>query len=105
MLNAFEAMNEHPNGERQVLIRTVLKDAQVLASVVDNGKGIATGEAEKIFKPFYTSKLQGLGMVSICRSIINSHHGRLWIENNPGGGATFCFSLPISAEESIPKTI
>jgi len=106
MLNAFEAMNEHPNAERQVLIRTVLKDAQVLASVADNGKGIATGEAEKIFKPFYTSKPQGLGMgLSISRSIINSHHGRLWVENNPGGGATFCFSLPIAAEESIPKSI
>ena len=95
LLNAFEAMNEHPNKNRQVLIRTGLKDSQILAAVTDNGNGIPIAEAEKIFNPFYTSKPQGLGMgLSICRSIINSHHGRLWAENNPDGGATFYFSLP-----------
>ena len=95
LLNAFEAMNEHPNKNRQVLIRTGLKDSQVLAAVTDTGNGIPIAEAEKIFNPFYTSKPQGLGMgLSICRSIINSHHGRLWAENNPDGGATFYFSLP-----------
>jgi PAS domain S-box-containing protein len=104
MLNAFEAMNERPNGKRRVLIRTGRKDAQVMAAVADSGKGIATGEAEKIFKPFFTSKPQGLGMgLSICRSIINSHHGRLWVETNPDGGATFCFSLPTPAGETLPK--
>jgi PAS domain S-box-containing protein len=95
LLNAFEAMNEHPNKNRQVLLRTGLKDSQVLAAVTDTGNGIPIAEAEKIFNPFYTSKPQGLGMgLSICRSIINSHHGRLWAENNPDGGATFYFSLP-----------
>ncbi len=104
MLNAFEAMNERANGERRVLIWTGRKDGQILAAVADTGKGIPTGEAEKIFKPFYTSKPQGLGMgLSICRSIINSHHGRLWVENNPDGGATFYFSLPVPAEELISK--
>jgi signal transduction histidine kinase len=100
ILNAFEAMNEHPNGDRQVLIRTGLKDARVLAAVTDNGNGIPIGDAENIFKPFYTTKPQGLGMgLSICRSIINRHHGRLWAENNPDRGATFYFSLPVSAED------
>jgi PAS domain S-box-containing protein len=104
MLNAFEAMNERANGERGVLIRTGRKDDQILAAVADIGHGIAAGEAEKIFKPFYTSKPQGLGMgLSICRSIINSHHGRLWVENNPDCGATFYFSLPAPAEELISK--
>jgi PAS domain S-box-containing protein len=106
MLNAFEAMNERPNGKRRVLIRAGRKDDQVLVSVADSGKGILIGETEKIFKPFYTSKPQGLGMgLSICRSIINSHQGRLWVENNPDGGATFCFSLPISAEDTLPQPI
>jgi PAS domain S-box-containing protein len=104
MLNAFEAMNEHADEERRVQIRTGRQGARVLASVADSGKGVPVGEAEKIFKPFYTSKPQGLGMgLSICRSIINSHRGRLWVENNPSGGATFCFSLPIAAEELIPN--
>jgi PAS domain S-box-containing protein len=104
MLNAFEAMNQPANGERRVLIRTGRKDDQVVAAVTDNGNGIPVGDTERIFKPFYTSKPQGLGMgLSICRSIINSHHGRLWVENNPDGGATFWFSLPIPAEESISK--
>jgi signal transduction histidine kinase len=106
MVNAFEAMNERAHGERRVLVRTGRKEAQILAAVADTGKGIAAGEAEKIFKPFYTSKPQGLGMgLSICRSIINSHRGRLWAENNPDGGATFCFSLPTPVEEPIPKAI
>ncbi len=104
MLNAFEVMNEHSNEERRLSIRTHWKDGQVLAAVADNGQGVPAGEAEKIFKPFYTSKPQGLGMgLSICRSIINSHHGRLWVENNPVRGATFTFSLPVPAEELISK--
>ena len=104
ILNAFEAIDGQPNGDRQVLIRTGLKDSRVLAAVTDNGNGIPVGDAENIFKPFYTTKPQGLGMgLSICRSIINSHHGRLWAENNPDRGATFYFSLPVSAEDQIVR--
>jgi PAS domain S-box-containing protein len=104
MLNAFEAMNEPSKEDRRILIRTELKGSQVQAAVTDNGKGIPAGESEKIFKPFYTSKSQGLGMgLSICRSIINSHHGRLWFENNPDQGATFYFSLPLPAVEQNSK--
>ena len=94
VLNAFEAMNERPRGERRVQIRTGLKDSQVLAAVTDNGTGVTTGDAEKVFQPFYTTKTQGLGMgLSISRSIIIRHQGRIWAENNPGGGTTFYFSL------------
>jgi signal transduction histidine kinase len=104
MLNAFEAMNEPSKEDRRILIRTELKGSQVQAAVTDNGKGIPAGESEKIFKPFYTSKSQGLGMgLPICRSIINSHHGRLWFENNPDQGATFYFSLPLPAVEQNSK--
>jgi len=104
MLNAFEAMNERSNKERWVLIQTGLKDSQILAAVADNGKGIPIGGGEKIFNAFFTSKPQGLGMgLSICRSIINSHHGQLWFENNPDRGATFYFSLPVPAVEKNLK--
>ena len=100
MLNAFEAMNEHSNEEWRLLIRTDWKDDQVLAAAADNGPGIRIGEAEKIFKPFHTSKPQGLGMgLSICRSIVNTHHGRLWFER----GTTFHFSLPVPDVEQNSK--
>ena len=98
VMNAFDAMSERPRGERWVLIRTGLKDSQVLAAVTDNGTGVSTGDPEKVFQPFYTTKTQGLGMgLSISRSIIISHQGRIWAENNPGSGTTFYFSLPVTA--------
>ena len=98
VMNAFEAMNERPRGERWVQIRTGLKDSQVLAAVTDNGTGVSTEDSEKVFQPFYTTKTQGLGMgLSISRSIIIRHQGRIWAENNPGGGTTFYFSLPVTA--------
>jgi signal transduction histidine kinase len=60
--------------------------------------GIPAGETEKIFQPFYTTKTQGLGMgLSISRSIIVRHQGRIWAENNPDGGMTFYFGLPVTA--------
>jgi PAS domain S-box-containing protein len=102
ILNAFDAMSEQRRGERQALIRTCLQDSQILVAVTDSGKGIPSGGAEKVFEPFYTSKPQGLGMgLSISRSIIKRHQGRIWVENNPGGGATFCFSLPVPTDEEI----
>jgi two-component system, LuxR family, sensor kinase FixL len=53
-----------------------------------------------VFEPFYTSKPHGLGMgLPISRSIVEAHGGRLWVENNPGGAATFTFSLPVAAKE------
>jgi two-component system sensor kinase FixL len=102
MLNAFEAMNDRPRGERRVLIRTGLKDSQILAAVTDSGKGISSEETEKLFKPFYTTKSHGLGMgLSISRSIINRHQGRIWVENDPDGGTTFFFSLPSATGAQI----
>jgi PAS domain S-box-containing protein len=102
VLNAFDAMEERPRGERWVIIRTEMKDSQVLAAVKDNGMGVLRGDYEKVFQPFHTTKTQGLGMgLSISRSIINRHQGRIWVENNSDGGATFYFSLPASIDEQI----
>jgi two-component system, LuxR family, sensor kinase FixL len=102
ILNAFDALNEQARGERRVLVRTCLQGSQVLAAVVDSGTGIPSGESEKVFNPFYTSKPQGLGMgLSISRSIITRHQGRIWVENNPDGGATFYFSLPVPTDEEV----
>ena len=66
----------------------------------DRGTGIATDDLERIFEPFYTTKPEGMGMgLQICRSMIQAFGGDLVAENNPGGGATFRFVLPVSAEE------
>jgi two-component system sensor kinase FixL len=98
VMNAFEALNARPRGERWVRIRTGRKDSQVLAAVTDNGTGVSTEDPEIVFQPFYTTKTQGLGMgLSISRSIIIRHQGRIWAENNPGSGTTFYFSLPVTA--------
>ena len=66
---------------------------EVLCAIRDRGAGIASDDLERIFQPFVTTKVQGLGMgLAICRSIIEAHGGRLWAENAPGGGATFNFT-------------
>jgi PAS domain S-box-containing protein len=97
LLNAFDAMSECRPHERAVTLRATLQsDRTVLVSISDRGPGLADGVLDKIFEPFYTTKAEGLGMgLSICRSIIELHDGRLWAENNASGGATFCFTLPV----------
>jgi PAS domain S-box-containing protein len=100
MLNSFDAMNAGSNTERRVVITTGRHDAEVRAAVADSGKGISREESEKIFNPFYTTKPKGLGIgLSICRSIIHRHQGHLWVEGNPGRGATFNFSMPAAPDE------
>jgi PAS domain S-box-containing protein len=102
MLNAIEAMEDRPRGERRLLVSTVLKDAEIITAVSDSGDGIPLGGIDKVFKPFYTTKPQGLGMgLSISRSIVRAHQGRLWVESKPEGGATFYFSLPLTTAEQI----
>jgi two-component system sensor kinase FixL len=99
-MNAFDAVNAQPRGERRILLRTGREDGLVHAAVSDSGKGIPEGESETLFKPFYTTKPQGLGMgLSISRSIIARHQGRIWAENLSGRGACFRFCLPVA-----PKT-
>jgi PAS domain S-box-containing protein len=99
MLNAFDAMSEQPRGQRRIVIRTGRQDGLVHAAVTDSGKGVSAAESESVFKPFYTTKPQGLGMgLPISRSIIARHQGRIWIESGPGGGATVRFSLPAAPD-------
>ena len=99
MLNAFDAMKECPIGEREVKLHLEGEaTGLVRVSVSDRGGGLSGDKLDRIFQPFYTTKREGLGMgLSICRSIIETHGGRLWAENNPDLGATFYFTVPVAA--------
>jgi signal transduction histidine kinase len=73
----------------------------VLVAVCDNGPGIDAEHRERIFEAFYTTKSNGVGMgLSICRSIIDAHGGRLWTDSNEPRGAVFKFTLPGAAANS-----
>ena len=97
LLNAFEAMKDCPANQREVSVRAAMDGADVVRVVVqDCGTGMSSENLDKIFQPFYTTKRDGLGMgLSISRSIIEAHGGRLLAENNPDRGATFCFTVPV----------
>jgi len=97
MLNAIEAMKD-TGGE--LTIKTELgQGGQLLISVSDTGVGLPKESTEQIFHAFFTTKPQGSGMgLSISRSIVESHGGRLWADDNPPRGARFCFTLLINGE-------
>lgn len=95
LINAIDAMSGMSEGPRELLISTTRADAGVLVSVRDSGPGLAPEGAERLFESFYTTKPDGLGMgLSICRSIVEAHGGRLWASANEPRGAVFQFVLP-----------
>jgi PAS domain S-box-containing protein len=95
ILNAVEAMGSVEAGARELSIITGQDQAGVRVAVRDSGPGIDPDHRERIFQAFYTTKSSGTGMgLSICRSIINAHGGRLWVEANEPRGAVFQFILP-----------
>ncbi len=99
VLNAFDAVDARPRGERRILLRTGRENGLVHAAVSDSGNGIPAEEFETVFTPFFTTKPQGLGMgLPISRSIIARHQGRIWVEAVPDGGACFRFCLPAAPE-------
>ncbi|WVN42546.1 PAS domain S-box protein [beta proteobacterium MWH-UniP1] len=94
--NGLEAMKD--SQERTLVVSVTHDGHQVMFSVKDRGHGVPSSISGMLFDSFYTTKDDGMGMgLNICRSIIESHHGRLWFENNPEGGCTFRFTLPVSA--------
>ena len=94
--NASDAMGAIDDRPRQLVIRTALdEDDRVRLTVQDAGVGFDAQAVDRIFEAFYTTKNDGMGIgLSVSRSIIESHHGRLWAEPNDGPGATFSFSIP-----------
>jgi PAS domain S-box-containing protein len=95
ILNAAEAMGSVEGQPRDLLISTEQHHAGVLVAVRDSGPGIDPTLLERVFEAFYTTKSRGVGMgLSICRSIIDAHGGRLWAEANEPRGTIFQFTLP-----------
>lgn len=100
IVNAIEAMSAPGNRPRQLVVGASEAEGGVCIEVRDSGPGIAPEIADKLFEPFHTSKAQGIGMgLSISRSIIEAHGGRLWTAPNLPHGAVFRFSLPIGERE------
>ena len=97
IMNAIEAMSEVSEGSRELMISTSeAETGGVLVAVSDTGPGLSQASAERIFEAFYTTKASGLGMgLSICRSIIEAHGGRLWAASNEPRGAVFSILLPV----------
>jgi signal transduction histidine kinase len=102
IMNAIEAMSEVAGRPRELLICTrEAEPGSLLVAVSDSGPGLAQASPERIFEAFYTTKSSGLGMgLSICRSIVEAHGGRLWATPNEPHGAVFCMTLPIG-EKSL----
>lgn len=101
MKNAVEAMEASPKRNLTITIVRELP-AMVRVSIADTGPGISDEMAAKLFQPFVTTKSKGMGMgLNICRGIIESHGGRLWLDANPSGGAVFHFNIPVATETPL----
>ncbi|UVF22196.1 AAA family ATPase (plasmid) [Microvirga terrae] len=107
IVNAIEALSGMHEGAREVVIRTEQDEAgDVLVSVRDTGPGLDAQGIEQVFEAFYTTKASGMGMgLSICRSIIEAHGGRLWASPNEPRGARLQFTLPPWQEDVAAENI
>ena len=103
--NAVEAMDHSPRRELMVQAEST-NDETVQISVCDTGTGITPEVASQVFQPFITTKRHGMGVgLSISRTIIEAHGGRIWIEANPGGGTIFRFTLRAARREDMIDAI
>jgi C4-dicarboxylate-specific signal transduction histidine kinase len=108
VVNACDAMTDCNTPERRLLIRTGMENGNsgVIVSVTDRGSSILEEKMEQIFEPFFTTKTKGMGLgLSVCRTIITAHRGKLWATNNTDRGATFHFSVPVAASNGEVVTI
>ncbi len=102
VMNSAEAMTASPRAKR-IAIRCAVQKQRVIVSISDTGRGVPVGELDRIFEAFYSTKADGIGMgLSICRSIVEAHGGRIWAsEAENGGGAVFSFTLPRAEDTGV----
>ncbi len=98
--NGIEAMQQTPPEARALNLAARLDgEGMVEVTVADRGCGMTDGQVERLYTPFFTTKAEGMGMgLNICRSIVEFHDGRLWVQPNPGGGSVFRFTLPVGTK-------
>jgi signal transduction histidine kinase len=95
VMNGIESMQSVTDRPRELVVRSCQDETQVLVSVADCGVGISAENADRLFTAFFTTKSSGMGMgLSICRSIIDAHGGRLWATACEPRGALFQFTIP-----------
>jgi two-component system, LuxR family, sensor kinase FixL len=105
VMNGCEAMADCDSSERQLLIASKSENGAVVISVTDRGGGIHEKKLEQVFERFFTTKKEGMGLgLSICRTIIDAHRGKIWATNNADRGATFHFSLAIVRSDGLSAT-
>jgi signal transduction histidine kinase len=103
LINACQAMNGLDRHQRQLHIKSWLAGGEIILEIADHGPGIDPEVLPSLFLPFFTTKASGLGMgLSICRSIIEFHEGRIWAQNT-GHGASFFFALPLLEEPPVQE--
>ncbi|HEY3599157.1 MAG TPA: PAS domain-containing protein [Paraburkholderia sp.] len=103
MINAIQAMAKTVGRPRRLAVRSARLDTgQVRVEIEDAGPGIDDDDLQRLFQPFFTTRAEGMGMgLSICRSIVESHGGRIWALAQPGAGAMLCFVLPGVRQRTI----
>jgi signal transduction histidine kinase len=104
VVNAMDAMSAVPPAERRVTVETARQSEFAEISVRDTGPGIQAEDLKKVFEPFYSTKEQGMGMgLSIARTIIDAHSGRITVHNHAGTGALFRVTLPLGRAGLLSK--
>jgi C4-dicarboxylate-specific signal transduction histidine kinase len=104
-VNAIHAMEQITNRPRVLHIRTTSQENHgVLVEIEDSGIGLSAEGISQVFKPFFTTKAGGMGLgLAISRSIVETHHGRLWATANQSSGATFHFTIDDFTQSYLPK--
>jgi signal transduction histidine kinase len=98
IVNAMDVMSKMPRAERRVIVSTRHADNFAEVSVSDTGPGIPLDRIKEVFEPFFTTKPQGMGIgLTIARTVVETHDGQIWAENQAGGGAVFHVRLPLAA--------